>query len=502
MSGRLTALYLRISQDRQGTEAGVDRQRDACTAAAEQRGANLDVEYLDNDISATSGRTRPSFERLLADIEARTVGTIVAISMERLLRTNRDKYRLLEACQAHEVNIVVAKGTDIDMRTAVGRMVADNLATAARFEVELKSERQQLEREQAAERGWSPPSKRAFGYQERVKFADGGYTSPLHEKEAPLVAAAYRQLLSGRSVGSIVRWLNEQNARTVAGNPWTHNSLLHLLVNPKYKGVRAVRKKKPGREGMANKREKYHTEIGPAQWQPIVSAEVFDAAQTILRDPARMVGHPVNEHYARYLLPSLAECGVCGVKLVSGTRVEKPRSSGERTRARLVRCPEHHVSRKAAPIERVVEAYLLGALSTPQARLVLRRQLAANTGNVEWLREQIAVKRTQVQEATDDWLANLLSRAERQRIHQRLQVELDELDQQMATAVSSSPVLELASSDDPTAVWEQWPMEAKRAVVAARLKVVVHRGASGRPGGKRFDPASVSITWRDETTDS
>lgn len=65
--GMHAAVYLRQSLDRNGEALAVARQRKDCLALCKQRKWSP-VEYVDNDTSATSGKRRPGYERMLADI--------------------------------------------------------------------------------------------------------------------------------------------------------------------------------------------------------------------------------------------------------------------------------------------------------------------------------------------------------------------------------------------------------------------------------------------------
>lgn len=62
------AVYARISQDRTGEELGIRRQLADCRAEADRRGWVVAEEYVDDDVSAYSGKKRPAFERMLTDL--------------------------------------------------------------------------------------------------------------------------------------------------------------------------------------------------------------------------------------------------------------------------------------------------------------------------------------------------------------------------------------------------------------------------------------------------
>ena len=62
----VAAIYCRISDDREGAGLGVARQEADCRPLCERRGYSGDAIrlYIDNDVSAYSGKRRPEYERL------------------------------------------------------------------------------------------------------------------------------------------------------------------------------------------------------------------------------------------------------------------------------------------------------------------------------------------------------------------------------------------------------------------------------------------------------
>ncbi len=496
MGPRDTVSYVRISQDRAGDGLAVERQRGDIATLAAQRGLALGVEYSDT-VSAAGHKRRPQFEQLLEDVEAGGIDTVIAWAFDRLARHPRDALRIIDTCRVNRTRLVFVTDADMDVSTPGGELVASVRASVARQEIAQKSERQRAQRKQEAEQGRTPPSRRAFGYTPRTAVVGERYpVSAIDETEGPLVAEAYRQILNGRAAGAVARWLREQGSTTPAGRPWSYHNLRTVLVNPRYKGVRGVRALLPGRAGENGQREEFHTEVADGQWPAIVTADVWEAAQTILRDPGRRTNHPVNEHGARYLLPFIARCGVCDQPVVTGSRVYT-RSTGERVHHRLLRCPTlKHISRKAEPIEEYVEEVVLGAMSNPEARARLRRAVDPVGVDLGGLREQIATLRARRDEATTMWADGKLPTASLEVAHRRLDGQLAELNDQLAAAVMSDPMLELTSAEDPAGTWAGWPIEQKRRIVDGWLTVTVLPGESGRPSGHRFRRETVRVELR------
>src|SRR5690242_17793608 len=98
MSRRAVAIYARISQDRDGTGLGVQRQLEDCRAEAAQLGWAVAEEYVDDDVSAYSGKKRPAYSRMLDDIAEGRRDAIVTWHMDRLHRQPMELEQLLRVC--------------------------------------------------------------------------------------------------------------------------------------------------------------------------------------------------------------------------------------------------------------------------------------------------------------------------------------------------------------------------------------------------------------------
>lgn len=65
---RTAAIYLRISEDREGRELGVTRQQQHCRQLAKRLGVKIVATFTDNDISAAaSQQERPQYLRMIQD---------------------------------------------------------------------------------------------------------------------------------------------------------------------------------------------------------------------------------------------------------------------------------------------------------------------------------------------------------------------------------------------------------------------------------------------------
>ena len=158
------AIYVRISQDRTGAGLGVERQADDCQQLCEAKSWKVVEVYVDNDVSAFSGKRRPEWERLLADIAAGEIDAVVGWHVDRLTRSPRELEDVIDLAERHGLELATVTG-DIDLGTVSGRTFARMLGVMARNESEHKSERQRRANEQSAAAGKvHGGGMRPFGY--------------------------------------------------------------------------------------------------------------------------------------------------------------------------------------------------------------------------------------------------------------------------------------------------------------------------------------------------
>ncbi len=366
------AVYVRISQDRRGEEAGVRRQREDCLALAEAvPGWSVVEVYEDNDVSATKSKPRPAYQRLLADVEAGQVDAIVAWMPDRLYRKLTDLEGLIERVEKHKVAIRTVRAGDLDLSTATGRMTARIIGAVATAEGEVKAERQMRAIIQKRQEGRPPGGRRMFGY-----ASDGMTLVPEEVEAAREVAAA---ILAGATLTGQCRWLNDRGLLTTQGNAWAPTQLRHYLINPRLAG-HSVHK------GQV---------VGRGQWVPIFDEETHLLLTSHLGHKTRTGRVP-----RVALLPGLLLCGRCGTPMQTTGRRKR---NGEWQRR--YRCPGPKnapgasgcgaVSGDAEPLEEFVQGWAETAINRPEVRQRLAELRAAGGGTgvlreVEALRDRRA----------------------------------------------------------------------------------------------------------------
>jgi site-specific DNA recombinase len=139
------AVYTRKSSE-EGLEQSfnsLDAQREACEAyIASQRHEGWRALPARYDDGGYSGATldRPAVQRLLQDIEAHKVDTIVVYKVDRLTRSLADFAKIVEALDARGVTFVSVT-QQFNTTTSMGRLTLNILLSFAQFEREVTGER-------------------------------------------------------------------------------------------------------------------------------------------------------------------------------------------------------------------------------------------------------------------------------------------------------------------------------------------------------------------------
>lgn len=457
----VAALYARISDDKMGQEAGVKRQ----LAEGRQIAARLDFpnprEFVDNDISATNAKHRPEYENLLAAIAAGLVRIVIIYHLSRLWRNRKERAAGIEFFKRYGVRLIMVKGPEIDFSTAYGRAMAGLLGEFDSMEVEVKSERQVSEMEQAVRDGRPPTGRRAFGY-----ARTGG---ELATGEAEVVAEMYRLLLTGATLSSIAKWLNEAGWRTTLGRPWGHNSVRSVLMNERNCGMR-----------------EYRGDLYAGMWPPIVSEETWRAARAMLTDSTRRTNKVGSSR--RWLLTNLARCGQCAAQEIESVMICSYREDARRV-YRCKRSPGH-LTRNAPPIDDLVSRVVIERLSRPDAADLL---VDENAPDFAALREEAMTLRARQEDIAAMLGEGEMTRAQFRTANARIAARLAEVEAVMAHAHRAPVLADLVKADDAAAAWEGLMLDRKRAVVDLLMSVTI---LPAGPGRRVFDPATVHIEWK------
>lgn len=469
------AIYVRISKDRAGAGLGVQRQERDCRELASRIGADVaGVAYVDNDLSASTGKPRPAYSRLLEDMAAGLIDVVLVWHTDRLHRSPLELEGFIATAEGRTpaVNVYAVQAGPLDLSTPAGRMVARQLAAVARYEVELKAERQKASNLQAAQRGVPRGGGRAFGFEE-----DKVTHRP---EEAKALEAAVLSALGGTSLAEIARTWNAAGLPTAAGGPWHVSNLKQLLVRPRNAGLR-----------------EYNGQIiGRAAWQPLVAEETWRAMVTLLTDPSRRSGPGPRP---RWLLSGIALCGREDCTHTMKAAVASAASCRAATNRVVYRCRgAGHLSRDAASLDAFVSQVVVARLSRPDVHELFN---APSGGDAAALHDEAGELRARQEALALQAADGAITPMQMATINAVLDGRLADLEKRIAAATAGSVVAGLTGPDVQER-WDALSLERRRSVVDALLSVtVLPIGKTGRPKlGSSLDPAGVRIAWRTPNT--
>ena len=462
---RRALVYARLSEDRQGSGENVAEQEQRAVTLARARGWQVVERYVDNDVSAKGRVRRPAFEALVAALEAGAADVVIARDLDRLLRSARDRLRMIEIGRRHGVYLAFWNGSDVDMTSSAGRLAADILGAVALHEIEAKSERQKLATRRAAMDGRRVGGRRPFGYD-----PDGMTVRP---DEAAGVRDAFARFLAGETLGSVARALNDAGLQTGHGNPWTGNSVRLLLKNPRYAGLRGLlHVPEQGRRTVEI--------MGKARWPALVPEATWRAAAGQLADPRRRTAPKSSTR----LLTGIARCGVCDSPVHGGR--------AGATEHRTIRCSgaPGHIARKADVIEDYVSAAIIARLARSGASDLLTNREAPDLAA---LQTQATALRQRLTDAASMFARGVVTASQMETMTAEIHAALDQAETRIADAGRVNVLGPLVGADDVAAAWEALSLDRQRAVIATLADVKICPVGRGR---RTFDPTSVVITWK------
>ena len=469
--GKEAFIYCRISQDRDGAGLGVGRQEEDCRILAEEHGLSVVRVFVDNDISAYSGKKRPGYAEMLAALKRGEASVVICWHSDRLHRSPLELEEYIAICREHDVQNYTVKGGEIDLSTPEGMLRAGLLGQVARYESAHKADRVKRAMQQKAMKGEWLGGARPFGW----RFVDGApEPDPV---EAPVVRHVFEAVLQGRSLGSIVSELNAAGITTSVGKPWGYAQLRQMAMRPRNAGLAVW-------QGEV---------VGKSTFPALVSEDVWRAVVSILKDPKRRRSQ---SNKAKHLLAGIAQCH-CGALVRSATVYG--RAGNKYT---VYRCPEKgrgHIGKRVDLVDAVVDRHMVAY------RLIAARQRsntdAERSGEAQRLENEAVALRERLNEFALLAANGSITSAQLVTSTAAILATLEDVEMQQEllalTAHLPAESLQLALPDMETPEAREWLKSAiddRRDYVRRVCNVVLLPHGKGSP--RIFDPETVQIVLK------
>lgn len=262
--------------------------------------------YADEGISGTREDKRPEFQRLIKDCRKGKIDRIYTKSISRFARNTRDCLKNVRDLKSLGITIFFEK-ENIDTANIADEMMITIMGGLAQEESVSISQNMQWSIHKRMQNGTYIASNQPYGYDK----VDGKLV--VNESEAAIVRRIYHEYLNGRGLNAICHSLNADGL--IMGKSkivWKKKAVRYILTNEKYIGDCLWRKnytenvfpfRKPRNRGQAD--QYYVTD----DHEPIISREVFEQVQKLLKERGEFFG---NTEFKTYPLTKKIKCGNCG----------------------------------------------------------------------------------------------------------------------------------------------------------------------------------------------
>jgi DNA invertase Pin-like site-specific DNA recombinase len=471
---RRVGIYCRISDDRDGSEAGVERQETLCREFVKTKKWSLVQVYTDNDISASKGKVRPAHKQLLEDLTSGYINTIVVWQIDRLYRRPIELESLLELMKTHpNIHVVATAGHDLRLDTSDGQTMARVLVALAKRETDMLSQRITAKHLELAKAGLPHGGARSFGY-------DKGHMT-INKEEAKIIKKMVKLFLATKSSSAVVRWLHEENIKTAQGNLWSRKTVTDIMSNPRIAGFRS-----------------HHGVLTKASWPAIISQDEWEEVKTILSDPNRKT---MESTARKWLMVGIVYCGNCGHRMTAMTRGRKLDSTGSyacRKDPALLMSGCGSVRMFSKWIDDFVTESALYRLKSDKSFLkgLTKNKNSKENKEQSELLKQMNITNLKLGEIQDWWLQEVYSKSEYERARKILVAKQETIQRQLERIEASKPAGIMLGALDLDKAWEERNLAEKQALLKLVIeKVLIHKSLS--PGRNTFDSRRIEILWRE-----
>jgi site-specific DNA recombinase len=322
-------LYIRVSTDEQAQviEGSLPSQKHRLTSFVDIKnvqeagwGKIIDT-YVDEGLSGKDTR-RPAFQRMMSDIRKGKINLILVTDLSRLSRNILDFCFLLEDLRKVNAKFLSMK-EQFDTSTPAGEMMVFNMINLAQFERKQTSERVSLNFHSRALRGLSNGGPVPMGYD---KDPQNPSTYVVDEVEASNVRTIFKIFLEERTCRQTIPRLIEEgikpkerekrNYRLVTLGQWSPKTILRILRNVAYIGLREINLRNKGADPLSLKPSETY-QVVKASWPAIIDREDFDEVQKILDESELFQRCRLKGQERRiFFLSGLMKCAQCGGPIV------------------------------------------------------------------------------------------------------------------------------------------------------------------------------------------
>jgi site-specific DNA recombinase len=277
-------LYVRKSTDTEDKQVrSIDDQLAVLRSLAKEQGLKISEEFVEKWSAKTPGRL--IFNEMLKKLQAGKASGIICWKLDRLARNPVDAAQIqwllqqgtIQHIQTHDRSYYPSDNVMLmNMEFGIANQYIRDLSTNTKRGMYEKAKRGDF------------PGLAPIGYLNNLRTN----TIVIDRKKAAIVKAAFELYVHGNSrLEDISTFFVEQDLLSRNGKPFKRDKITRILSNPIYCGL-----------------FQFSGELYQGNHQPIVSKQLFDTVQKVLRDRSRPHKQSTNNPQA---LCGLFRCGEC-----------------------------------------------------------------------------------------------------------------------------------------------------------------------------------------------
>lgn len=254
-SGKKTVGYARTTGSEDASDGeSLQKQVEAIRGYCIERGVELERVFTDHGIAARARSYRAGIFTLLDEIELMSIGEVVVVRIDRLIREGEIGRQILKELESARVTIT-SLSEDADRVKRDTRRITSSTAAA------LKSATTKI---RALKRGKAPAGRAPYGYRRTPVPGDTTTKLEVIEEEAEVVRFIFREYMRRKSMAKVARALAERSIAAPGGKDWSRASVAWILGNEIYIGT-----------------VKFGAVKGKGEHDPIVAPVMFHKAQKL-----------------------------------------------------------------------------------------------------------------------------------------------------------------------------------------------------------------------------
>jgi len=261
------AIYIRVSTLDQAREGySLDAQEKTLRKWCADRKHVIHDLYADRGISGKDIDHRPDMLRLMRDAEGKNFDAVLFWALSRFTRSVCDLYDTMQKFQVLDISLV-SYTEAFDTTTSMGRAMVGIIGVFAQLERELTGERVKAAMQERAEQGKRTCSE-ILGYDK-----NGKDSFSINPEEAEYVRFCFEKYLVYKSLSEVAQICREHGFKGKRGKLPTAYTVQVILTRPQYCGYNP-----------------YCGNIYKGDYQPIVSVDIFNRVQALLKKQGKISG--------------------------------------------------------------------------------------------------------------------------------------------------------------------------------------------------------------------